>query len=136
MKCGATLETLKETCKLRGMFLDRLPRPLRLALYALATAILLMMCLVPQEDLPSANMGDKIEHSIAWFVLTVTGLLLSHHRPRAIAAYAIGLGVAVEVLQATMGFGRHGDWRDLVADSLGVAAALALYALVQRLRRR
>ena len=118
------------------MFLDRLPRPLRLAIYALATAILLMMCLVPQADLPSANMGDKIEHSIAWFILTATGLLLSHHRPRAIAAYAIGLGVAVELLQANMGFGRHGDWRDLVADSLGVAVALALYALVQRLRRR
>ena len=51
-------------------------------------------------------------------------------------AAVMGLGVLVEVLQATMGFGRHGDWRDLVADSLGVAAALAVYALVQRFRRR
>ncbi|WP_340644499.1 VanZ family protein [Phenylobacterium sp.] len=118
------------------MFLASLPRPLRLALYALATAILLAMCLVPQQDLPSAHMGDKIEHSIAWFVLTMTGLLLSHHRPLAIAAFAIGLGVAVELLQAIMGFGRHGDWRDLVADTLGVAVALVIYALVRRLRRR
>ena len=118
------------------MFLDRLPRPLRLVLYAVATIILLAMCLVPQQDLPSAHMGDKIEHSIAWFVLTMTGLLLSHHRPRAIAAFALGVGVAVELLQATMGFGRHGDWRDLVADSLGVVVALALYAVIQRLRRR
>ena len=44
--------------------------------------------------------------------------------------------MAVEILQATMGFGRDGDWRDLVADTLGVAVALAIYALVQRLRRR
>jgi len=35
-----------------------------------------------------------------------------------------------------MGFGRQGDWRDLLADTLGVLAALAIYALVQRLRRR
>ena len=135
MKIGATLETQGETCKLGDMFLASLPRPLRLALYAVATAILLAMCLVPQEDLPSAPMGDKIEHSVAWFVLTITGLLLSHHRPRAIAAFAIGLGAAVEVLQATMESGRHGDWRDLLADSLGVLAALALYALIERLRR-
>ena len=46
------------------MFLDRLPRPLRLALYGVATLILLAMCLVPQQDLPSAQMGDKIEHTI------------------------------------------------------------------------
>lgn len=118
------------------MFLDRLPRPLRLTLYGVATLILLAMCLVPQQDLPSAPMGDKIEHTIAWFILTGTGLLLSHQRPLAIGAYAIGLGVLVEALQATMGFGRHGDWRDLVADSLGVAAALAVYVLVHRLRRR
>ncbi|WP_421933485.1 VanZ family protein [Phenylobacterium sp.] len=118
------------------MFIDRLPRPIRLALYALASAILTAMCLVPQKELPSVGMGDKIEHSIAWFILTATGLLLSHRRPRAIAAYAVGLGALIELLQATMGFGRQGDWRDLVADSLGVAVALLAYALVQRLRRR
>lgn len=136
MKIGATLETQGETCKLGDMFLASLPRPLRLALYAVATAILLAMCLIPQQELPSAPMGDKIEHSIAWFVLTMTGLLLSHHRPRAIAAFAIAVGAVVELLQATMGFGRHGDWRDLMADTMGVVAALALYALIERLRRR
>ena len=118
------------------MFLLRLPRPLRLALYGVATAILLAMCLMPQQDLPSAPMGDKIEHSIAWFILTGTGLLLSHRRPLAIGAYAIGLGVLVELLQASLGFGRHGDVRDLVADSLGVFAALGVYLLVRRAQRR
>ena len=116
--------------------MDRLPRPLRLVLYALATAILLWLCLSPSDELPKVSLWDKYEHSVAWFVLTATGLLLSHHRPRAIAAFAIGLGAVVEILQATMGFGRDGDWRDLVADTLGVAVALAIYALVQRLRRR
>ncbi len=118
------------------MFLDRLPRPLRLALYASATAFLLWLCLSPVDELPEITLWDKVEHAIAWFVLTAAGLLLSHRRPRAIAAFAIGLGATVEILQATMGFGRDGDWRDLLADTIGVAVALAAYAVLQRLRRR
>lgn len=118
------------------MFLDRIPRRLRLILFAGATAILLWLCLAPQAELPSVNAGDKIEHAIAWFVLTGLGLTLSHQRPRAIAAYAIGLGALVEGLQATLGFGRQGDWRDLLADTVGVLAALAIYVLVRRLARR
>ena len=115
---------------------DRLPRPLRLAAYAAAAAILLWLCLAPTDDLPGVSLWDKAEHSIAWAVLTGTGLVLSHHRPRAIAAFAFGLGILVELLQATMGFGRQGDWRDLVADSIGIAAALAVWGLIQLVRRR
>jgi VanZ family protein len=108
------------------MLPHRLPRPLRLALYALASAILLWMTLAPQQDLPQAGLGDKWEHAIAWFVLASFGLALSPRRPLAIAAYCLGFAVAVELLQMTMGFGRHGDWRDLAADALGVAAAFAV----------
>lgn len=108
------------------MLPHRLPRPLRLLLYALASAVLLFMTLAPQEDLPQAGLGDKWEHAVAWFVLTFAGLALSPWRPRAIAGYALGFAVLVEVLQMTMGFGRHGDWRDLVADALGVIAAFAV----------
>lgn len=111
----------------------RLPRPLRLALYALATAVLLYLCLAPQDALPEPGLGDKWEHAVAWFVLAFTGLALSPRRPVAIAAYSLGLAVLVELLQATMGFGRHGDWRDLAADALGVAAA---YVAAWPLRRR
>ena len=64
----------------------------------MATLILLAMCLVPQQDLPSAQMGDKIEHTIAWFILTGSGLMLSHQRPLAIGAYALGLGVLLSLI--------------------------------------
>lgn len=108
------------------MLPHRLPRPLRLALYALASAILLVLTLAPQDELPQAGLGDKWEHAVAWFVLTLTGLALAPRRPRAIALYALAFAGVVEVLQATMGLGRHGDWRDLAADALGVAAAFAV----------
>ena len=104
-----------------------LPRPLRLALYALATAILLYMCLAPSDELPKVNLWDKEEHAVSWFVLTATGLILSPRRPRAIATYAFGFGVLVEILQAFMGFGRDADWHDVAADSVGITAAFLCY---------
>lgn len=105
----------------------RLPRPLRLALYALATATLLYLCLAPSRDLPKVNLWDKEEHAVAWLVLTATGLALSPWRPRAIGLYAFGVGVFVEVAQWAMGFGRDADWHDVAADCVGIVVAFVLY---------
>jgi VanZ family protein len=113
----------------------RLPRPLRLFLYALATAILLYLCLAPSKDLPKVNLWDKEEHAIAWLVLTATGLSLSPWRPRAIALYAFAVGVFVEVAQGLMGFGRDADWHDVAADCVGIAAGMIGYAAIMRLAR-
>jgi VanZ family protein len=110
----------------------RLPRPLRLTLYALASAVLLYLCLAPREELPQEGLGDKPEHAIAWFVLTLSGYVLAPRRARAIPAYALALGVIVEVLQATMGLGRNGDLRDLVADTTGTLAAVAVFWVARR----
>lgn len=112
----------------------RLPRRLRLGLYALASGILLLLCVLPQDELPDTGTGDKPEHAIAWFVLTLTGYLLAPHRRWHIPAYALAFGAAVESLQATMGLGRNGDWRDLLMDALGVAIAIALFELSLRKR--
>lgn len=108
----------------------RLPRPLRLALYALATLILLYLCLAPSRDLPKVSLWDKEEHAAAWLVLTLTGLLLSPWRPRAIAAFAFAVGVFVELAQWAMGFGRDADWHDVAADCVGIVAGFVLYAPV------
>src|SRR4051812_44281539 len=104
-----------------------LPRPLRLALYAGAVAVLLYLCLAPRDEVPQGGVWDKQEHAIGWLVLTVAGLMLSNNRPRAIAVFALAVGVFVEIAQATMNLGRDGDARDLVADALGVAVALIGY---------
>lgn len=110
----------------------RLPRPVRLGLYAAAVAVLLWLCLAPSEILPQPEgLSDKLEHAIAWFVLTATGLVLAPRRWRAITAFALALGLGVEALQVTLGFGRHGDWRDLVADGLGVSGALGLWFVLR-----
>lgn len=118
------------------MFLSHLPRPLRLALYALATGVVLYMCLAPTDDVPGAGLvWDKAEHALTWAILTAAGLVLAPRRPRSIFLFALSLGAGIEILQSIMGFGRDGDWRDLVADSLGVAVVMLVWLALRRLRR-
>lgn len=118
------------------MRISNLPRPLRLTLYGLATAILLYLCLAPSNDLPKVHLWDKAEHAVAWLVLTATGLALSPRRPLAIAYFAFGVGVFVELAQWAMGFGRDADWHDVAADSVGILLAFIGYIAIRLLRRR
>lgn len=121
---------------MRSLFsaIARLPRPLRLALYALACAILLYMTLAPSRDVPGAELiWDKAAHSLAWAVLTGSGLLLSTKRRWAIGVFAFLFGAGIEVLQTVLPLGRDGEWQDLVADSTGIVLAFLIWALIRRL---
>jgi VanZ family protein len=109
------------------MLPHRFPRPVRLGLYALAVLILFVLCVLPQRELPDAGLSDKSEHAISWFILTATGYLLAPKRRFAIPAFAVAFGVLIEVVQASMGLGRHGDVRDFAVDCIGVAVAMACY---------
>jgi len=102
----------------------RFPRPVRLGLYALAVAILFVICVVPSQNLPDPGAGDRFEHAAAWFVLTATGYLLAPDRRLAIPAFALAFGLVIEGLQGSMNLGRHADPLDLVADLVGVSLAV------------
>ena len=108
---------------------SRFPRRVRLVLYALAVAILLVLCVLPNKDLPDPGTGDRFEHAAAWFVLTMTGYVLAPNRRLAIPAFAVAYGVFIEVLQGLAPTGRHSDPLDFVADLQGVALAVALMLL-------
>jgi VanZ family protein len=115
------------------MGFDRLPFAPRLGLYGLAVAILLYLCLAPSRSLPNSHLWDKAEHAIAWAVLAGVGVALFPQRPVSVVVFALGFGVLVEVLQAILPFGRDGDWKDWIADCVGVAAAMLAYAAIRRL---
>jgi VanZ family protein len=115
------------------MGFDRLPLSLKLGLYGLAVAILLYLTLAPSKALPTVNLWDKAEHAIAWAVLAGVGLILFPRHAVAIAVFALAFGVLVEVLQGALPFGRDMDWKDWVADAVGVAAAMLVFGLVRRL---
>jgi VanZ family protein len=104
--------------------------------FGLANAILLYLCLAPQQDLPGVSLWDKAEHGLAWTVLTTVALLLWPSRSWRIALGALALGGIVEVLQAALPFGRDGEVSDWIADAVGVALALAGHRLVRVAARR
>ncbi|MGZ6049814.1 MAG: VanZ family protein [Phenylobacterium sp.] len=111
-----------------------LSRPLRLALYAVASLVLTYMALAPTQDVPGAELfWDKLEHGSAWTVLALLGLLLSTKRRWAIGAFAVAFGAVIEALQALMPYGRDGNVGDWIADCVGVAAAYGLWLIARRL---
>ncbi len=118
------------------MLPSRFPRRVRLGLYALAALILLVLCVAPSQDLPDPGTGDRFEHMAAWFVLTLSGFVLAPRRRLAIPAFALAYGVVIEVLQAAMPFGRHGDPKDLLADAIGVVLACVAWLVLRRLAPR
>lgn len=113
----------------------RFPRPLRLALYGLAAAILLVLCLLPSRSLPDPGTGDRFEHMAAWFVLTLTGYLLAPRRRVLIPTFALAYGAVIEVLQGAVGTGRHSDPQDFIADAIGVGLAVAVFLVGRRFIR-
>lgn len=114
-----------------------LPRPLRLAIFGAAVTVILYLTLAPSKDVPgSALIWDKAAHAIAFGLLALVGLLMSTHRRRTVAACVWLFGAAIEVAQALMPYGREGDWRDLLADTIGIAIAVGLWALARRFKPR
>jgi len=102
---------------------------IRFAVFGLACAIILYVCLAPAQALPAVSVWDKAQHALTWAALAGLGIGLWPSRRWRVAAFAVAFGAAVEVLQATMTLGRTGDGRDLLADALGVAAALLAFRL-------
>lgn len=106
------------------------------AAFVLWLLAILFLSLAPAEaTLVPELWGDKVRHALAYFVLTGLGLLTFGPRWPLLVGIAF-LGAGVEVAQATMGFGRAGEWADLLANLSGEALAIALWQVAGRLRRR
>ena len=112
------------------------PRRLKGLVAGAAIALLLYVSLAPVEEVPGVELvWDKAEHAAAYLMLAGLGLALFPARATVVAALLLALGAAIELLQAAMGFGRQGDWRDLLANTLGMAAAIGPYLALRRIRR-
>jgi VanZ family protein len=71
--------------------------------------------------------SDKIVHFLGYFALAMwfAGVTRVRRYP-VVGALLIALGGVIEILQGVMGNGRDAEWLDLLADALGVIAALGL----------
>jgi VanZ family protein len=93
----------------------------------LLVAGLLYASLAPLNLPPAPAHSDKAEHAIAYLCLTLwfTGLV-PRARYRSVALALALLGLAIELLQEFMPFGRQGNRFDMAANLVGIGAGLAL----------
>ena len=106
--------------------------PLAHARVWIAASTLLVVALVyaslgPSVPAPAVDNSDKLGHFLAYATLAAWfGGLLPRSRYGWIALALGGLGLALEILQHTMGRGRVGDPYDMAANLAGVVAGLLL----------
>ena len=105
----------------------RLARPgLWIAGALLIAAAIVVGSLLPGPVVESTASWDKLQHTVAYLVLSLwlIGMVGRQGYVRAAAA-AFLLGVAVEVAQALLTETRQGDLLDLAANGTGALLALA-----------
>ncbi|WP_273214735.1 VanZ family protein [Runella zeae] len=95
------------------------------------TALLLILCLMPKDQVPTGLGWDKLHHFGAfgilaalwyWSTLKVWPVILG----------GVLYGVGIEIAQGNMGVGRAFDWYDAVANSLGIIIAIPIARWVRR----
>ncbi|WP_292066312.1 VanZ family protein [Brevundimonas sp. UBA7664] len=103
---------------------------------AVVLIVLLFLLLSPGGTLETEEIiWDKAAHFIAFGLILWSLGVLFRRLPRTWAALlAVVLGGAVEVVQGYIG--RDPSWGDLLADALGVAVALLIWAAWRRFRPR
>ena len=110
-------------------------RLIRLAAVAVLVVSLTLM-IGPFGGVEAASgIWDKAAHFVVFGLILWSFGVLFRRLPRTVAALlAVALGGAVEVVQGLVG--RDASWADLLADALGVAVALLLWAIWRGFRPR
>lgn len=106
-------------------------------MFWLLTLFTLTMAFLPKPpSVPLDAYGDKVEHMVAFAVLTAVALVgWPQSRRWRIIVLLSALGAMIEVVQAIPALHRDSDWRDWVADTLAIiAAAVVVSPIVHVLR--
>ena len=115
------------------MTIDKLAR----VLFCAALAFTLYMMLQPHPpSLVFDALGDKVEHAMAFGGMALLARLGFARAPDWLILERLSfLGAMIEVVQAIPSLQRDCDWRDWLADSIGVLLSLAIVRAL-RLRQR
>jgi len=100
-----------------------------------ATLMVVVLSLLPGNDLPAVGISDKFEHIIAYAVLALLGGLAFPGATVLLAVALPTLGVAMEICQMVVP-GRSAETGDAVADAIGVGLILVPLAVLRLVRRR
>jgi len=109
---------------------------LRLAFWC-AAVFAFVMAVLPHPPVVPGDPSDKVQHMIAFAVLTVLGsAAYPGLRPVMLALCLCVFGAVIEVVQLIPALGRDSDVRDWIADTLAVVVMLVVVQLWLRLRPR
>lgn len=99
-----------------------------LGIWMFGWIVCIALSLLPPIPLGGPEDSDKIGHFLAYFTLSAWAVSIFRARgTQAMAALALVLlGLGIEFAQAELTVTRHGDYRDAVANTLGILAGLAL----------
>lgn len=102
---------------------------------AVVFLVLMALLLAPGGTISEPLIWDKAAHFIAFGLILWSFGVLFRRLPRTWAALlAIAIGAVVEVVQGYVG--RDPSWGDLLANALGVATALLIWAAWRGFRPR
>ncbi|WP_255513220.1 VanZ family protein [Lutibacter sp. Hel_I_33_5] len=103
--------------------------------FSIAITILIAVLSLVKIHQPSIKFTylDKIEHIIAYFVLAICWFCTIHLKTKnnslkkTVFFLCISYGILLEVLQGTLTSYRTADWKDMIANSIGVLIALLIF---------
>ena len=91
----------------------------------LLLGVILAISIMPSEDAPTVFTNDKLNHILAFFVLSFMARLLWPRVNSAILFSMLAVfGGSIEILQLVLETGRDADWMDFAADVLAIIFGL------------
>ncbi|MEP2988156.1 MAG: teicoplanin resistance protein VanZ [Parasphingorhabdus sp.] len=98
---------------------------------------ILAISIMPAANAPTVFADDKLNHILAFFVLSLMARILW---PRInvliLASMLTVFGGAIELLQFSMGLGRQADWMDFAADVFAILLGILFGQMVNGFRNR
>jgi VanZ family protein len=105
-----------------------------IALAITFSIVCLSLLKIPKTKITITNI-DKVYHSIAYFTLTISWLIVYYKKPQKkniIVICSIFFGIIIELLQSTLTNYRTGEYLDVIANSSGVILALLIFNLISK----
>ena len=96
------------------------------ALWLLAVLVVIVVCLIPPPPIDLPENGDKVEHFLAYFILSGSAVQL-FRRGTPLLWAGVGLvlmGVCIEFAQGALTSNRSADAMDAIANTIGVLAGM------------
>ncbi len=100
--------------------------------FAVSILAVLVLSLLPDDDLPVVELSDKVRHFIAYAEIAAIGLLAYAAAPVLVIAGVVALGAGIEIAQLYVP-GRSSDIADFMVNCLGVLAGIVLARVISAL---